>query len=172
VVLKKYAYPETFFLSPSSILGIAIDCGAGPASTGYIGFRYWVSPGPFAQFTAGDLVIPGAWGRFLAFWNVFVQAAFSYLGTEILATTIGEAENPRKNVPKAIKRVFYRILMCKSSFSFPSLHLSFPLRLPLIFRFIALFLVRSLIPCHLYVQSMSLPSLSSVWSFVTTTIGS
>ncbi|KDN48578.1 hypothetical protein RSAG8_02565, partial [Rhizoctonia solani AG-8 WAC10335] len=95
------------------ILGICIDCGAGPASTGYIGFRYWKNPGPFNQLAInnGNDVIPGAWGRFLAFWDVFVQAAFSYLGTEIIAVTVGEAENPRRNVPKAIRRVFWRILL-------------------------------------------------------------
>ena len=63
---------------------------------------------------------------------MFVQAAFSYLGTEIIAVTVGtnqstyicvttsltvvfyalgEAENPRRNVPKAIRRVFWRILL-------------------------------------------------------------
>jgi len=41
---------------------------------------------------------------------VFVQAAFSFIGTEIIATTLGEAENPRKTVPRAIKRVFFRLL--------------------------------------------------------------
>lgn len=47
------------------ILGIALDCGAGPASTDYIGFRYWKDPGPFNQMTInnGDGIIPGAWGR-------------------------------------------------------------------------------------------------------------
>jgi amino acid transporter len=33
-----------------------------------------------------------------------------FLGTEIIATTLGEAENPRKTVPRAIKRVFYRLV--------------------------------------------------------------
>jgi amino acid transporter len=33
------------------------------------------------------------------------------LGTEIIATTIGEAQNPRKAVPKAIKRVFFRLMV-------------------------------------------------------------
>ncbi|KAG8744203.1 hypothetical protein FRC12_014864 [Ceratobasidium sp. 428] len=95
------------------ILGIAIDCGAGPASTGYIGFRYWKDPGPFNQIAIhhGADVIPGAWGRFLAFWGVFIQAAFSFIGTEIIAVTVGEAENPQRNVPKAIRRVFWRILI-------------------------------------------------------------
>lgn len=47
----------------------------------------------------------------MSFWSVFVQAAFSYIGTEIVAVTVGEAENPRRNVPKAIRRVFWRILL-------------------------------------------------------------
>ncbi|CAE6441249.1 unnamed protein product [Rhizoctonia solani] len=95
------------------ILGVAINCGAGPASTGYIGFKYWVDPGPFNQVAThgGVSFVPGAWGRFLAFWNVFVQAAFSFIGTEIVAVTVGEAENPRRNVPKAIRRVFWRIII-------------------------------------------------------------
>ncbi|KAL0250197.1 hypothetical protein I308_103505 [Cryptococcus tetragattii IND107] len=93
------------------ILGIVLMCGGGPDHDA-IGFRYWRNPGPFAQITIenGAGVIPGRWGQFLAFWNVFVQAAFSFIGTEIIATTLGEAENPRKTVPRAIKQVFYRIL--------------------------------------------------------------
>ncbi|CED82510.1 amino acid transporter [Phaffia rhodozyma] len=93
------------------ILGICINCGAGPESDGYIGFRYWKNPGPFNQYTSGDTVVGGSWGRFLAFWNVFVQAAFSFLGSEIVVVAVGETENPRKNVPKAIKRVFWRLLI-------------------------------------------------------------
>ncbi|ORY79319.1 amino acid permease/ SLC12A domain-containing protein [Leucosporidium creatinivorum] len=86
------------------LLGIIIT--AGGAGSPAIGFRYWKNPGPFQQENG----IPGTKGRFLAFWTVFVQAAFSFLGTEIVALTAGEAENPRRNVPKAIRRVFYRIL--------------------------------------------------------------
>lgn len=46
------------------ILGVAINCGVGPASTGYIGFRYWVDPGPFNQIAVhgGTSSVPGAWG--------------------------------------------------------------------------------------------------------------
>lgn len=39
--------------------------------------------------------------------TVFVNAAYSFSGTEIIGMTVGEAENPRKTVPKAIKRVFW-----------------------------------------------------------------
>ncbi|SGY47921.1 BQ5605_C001g00591 [Microbotryum silenes-dioicae] len=86
------------------LLGIIIT--AGGAGSPAIGFQFWRNPGPFQQENG----IPGSWGQFLAFWTVFVQAAFSYLGTEIVALTAGEAENPRRNMPKAIRRVFYRIL--------------------------------------------------------------
>ncbi|GAA5835018.1 hypothetical protein JCM11251_000139 [Rhodosporidiobolus azoricus] len=61
---------------------------------------------PFQQLNG----IPGSLGRFASFWTVFVQAAFSFLGTEIVALTAGEAENPRRNFPKAINRVFWRII--------------------------------------------------------------
>ena len=55
--------------------------------------------------------ISGAEGRFLGWWNVMTQAAFSYIGTEIVAIAAGEAKNPRRNIPKAIKRVYIRILL-------------------------------------------------------------
>ncbi|POY72479.1 hypothetical protein BMF94_4305 [Rhodotorula taiwanensis] len=88
------------------ILGIIITAGGVPGAEP-IGFRFWRNPGPFQQENG----IPGSKGRFLAFWTVFVQAAFSYLGTEIVALTAGEAQNPRRNVPKAIRRTFFRILV-------------------------------------------------------------
>ncbi|KAF8338014.1 amino acid permease/ SLC12A domain-containing protein, partial [Cantharellus anzutake] len=39
------------------------------------------------------------------------QAGFSYIGTEIVAIAAGEAKNPRRNIPRAIKRVYIRILL-------------------------------------------------------------
>ncbi|RSH81104.1 uncharacterized protein EHS24_008538 [Apiotrichum porosum] len=92
------------------ILSLVLMCGGGPTHDA-IGFRYWRNPGPFNHLAAGDGYIPGAWGEFLAFWSVFVQAAFSFIGTEIIGVTVGEASNPRKTVPKAIKRVFFRLVV-------------------------------------------------------------
>ncbi|KAA1080272.1 hypothetical protein PGT21_007119 [Puccinia graminis f. sp. tritici] len=88
------------------ILGIVLDLGGGPTHD-RIGFRYWLDPGPFSQLHG----ILGPVGRFLGFWTVFIQAAYSYLGVEAVAIIAGEAENPRKTIPKAIKRVFFRILI-------------------------------------------------------------
>ncbi|GAA5825280.1 hypothetical protein JCM5353_005937 [Sporobolomyces roseus] len=89
------------------ILSIIITAGGVPGSDPNeypIGFRYWNSV-PFQQQNG----IGGAKGQFLAFLTVFVQASYSFLGTEIVALAAGEAQNPRRNVPKAIKRVFWRI---------------------------------------------------------------
>ncbi|KAG6911818.1 hypothetical protein DXG01_000065 [Tephrocybe rancida] len=88
------------------ILGIVLDLGGGP-NHDRIGFRYWKNPGAFAQFNG----IPGAKGRFLAWWAVMTQAAFSFIGTEIVAIAAGEAKNPRRNLPRAIKRVYIRIVL-------------------------------------------------------------
>lgn len=88
------------------ILGIVLDLGGGPDHD-RIGFRYWRNPGPLVQF----LGIAGSKGRFLGWWKVMTQAAFSFIGTEIVAIAAGEAKNPRRNIPKAIKRVYIRILL-------------------------------------------------------------
>ena len=98
------------------VVMLVIDLGGGPNGE-FIGGRYWRQPGSMAQlFWEPDAVtglptggIKGSWGRFLAFWNVFVSAAFAYAGTEITSLAVSEVENPRKNVPKAIKKVALRI---------------------------------------------------------------
>jgi len=88
------------------ILGIILDLGGGPDHD-RLGFRYWKHPGPFVQYHG----ISGAEGRFLGWWAVMTQAAFSFIGTEIVAIAAGEAKNPRRNLPKAIRRVYIRILL-------------------------------------------------------------
>lgn len=54
--------------------------------------------------------LDGAAGRFLAFWSVMETATFAYLGTELVGVTVGEAQNPRKTIPRAIKLTFLRIV--------------------------------------------------------------
>ncbi|OCH87654.1 amino acid permease [Obba rivulosa] len=88
------------------VLGIVLDLGGGP-NHDRIGFRYWKHPGPFVQFNG----IAGAKGRFLGWWAVITQAAFSLTGTEVVAIAGAECKNPRRNVPKAIRRVYVRLLL-------------------------------------------------------------
>lgn len=47
----------------------------------------------------------------MALWSTFTTAVFAYLGTELVGVTVGEAANPRKVIPRAIKLTFYRILL-------------------------------------------------------------
>lgn len=88
------------------IMGIVLTAGGGPHE-GAIGFRYWHNPGAFTQFEG----ISGHLGQFLGFWAVLIQAAFSYIGTEITAIAAGEAKNPKRNLPRAIKSVYIRIIV-------------------------------------------------------------
>ncbi|KAG1464158.1 hypothetical protein G6F46_005363 [Rhizopus delemar] len=43
--------------------------------------------------------------------STFLTAGFSFQGTELIGVAAGESENPRKNVPRAIKQVFWRIIL-------------------------------------------------------------
>ncbi|KAK1921855.1 amino acid transporter [Papiliotrema laurentii] len=88
------------------LLGIILAAGGGPNKQA-TGFKYWRDPGPFVQY----LGIPGALGRFLGFWAVLTQAAFAYIGSEIVAIAAGEAKNPRKSIPIAIRNVYIRIIL-------------------------------------------------------------
>ncbi|KAL3470396.1 amino acid permease/ SLC12A domain-containing protein [Aspergillus californicus] len=87
------------------IFGICINAGVG--REGYLGFRYWVDPGPFVAY---DGVAPESTAKFVGFWAVLISAAFSYQGTELVGIAAGETENPRKTVPSAIRKTFFRIL--------------------------------------------------------------
>ncbi|MGO4347365.1 amino acid permease [Paenibacillus sp. MCAF9] len=48
---------------------------------------------------------------FLATLGVFMAAGFSFQGTELIGVTAGESENPRENIPRAIRSIFWRILL-------------------------------------------------------------
>ncbi|MFD6438371.1 amino acid permease [Peribacillus sp. NPDC060186] len=62
----------------------------------------------FSNFTMGEGPFNGG---FFTILGVFMAAGFSFQGTELLGVTAGESENPEKNIPKAIKSVFWRILL-------------------------------------------------------------
>ncbi|MED4206157.1 amino acid permease [Neobacillus mesonae] len=62
----------------------------------------------FKNFTVGDAPFSGG---ILGTFVVFIAAGFSFQGTEIVGVTAGESEDPAKNIPKAVKSVFWRILL-------------------------------------------------------------
>lgn len=100
------AYGEAEFLFSSIkviavvgfiILSIILAAGGGPNGSA-VGTKYWHDPKPFANGFKGVA-------------SVFVTAAFSYAGTELCGLAAAEAQNVRVAIPRAIKQVFWRILM-------------------------------------------------------------
>jgi amino acid transporter len=79
------------------ILAVCINVGASPAGK-YLGAKTWSNPGAFHN-------------GFHGLCGVFVNAAFSFSGTELIGLAAAEAANPRKTVPKATKQVFWRITL-------------------------------------------------------------
>ncbi|KAL9008146.1 MAG: hypothetical protein Q9173_006696 [Seirophora scorigena] len=93
-----------FWLSLIKVLAIiiffivSIFISAGVIGPQKIGFKYWNDPGAFADSINGVA-------------RTFVIAGTLYAGTEMVGITAGEASNPRRAVPRAIKQVFWRILI-------------------------------------------------------------
>lgn len=86
-----------FFLMLGVLMIFGILGGPSP------GFSNWTlsngeQSAPFVNGAAGVL-------------GVFMIAGFSFQGTELVAVAAGEAEDPDRNVPKAIRTVFIRILL-------------------------------------------------------------
>ena len=67
----------------------------------------------FENFTIGEAPVVGSGfdGKLLSVLGVFLIAGFSFQGTELIGITAGESEDPEKNIPKAIKQVFWRIII-------------------------------------------------------------
>jgi amino acid transporter len=88
------------------IYAVVMVLGGGPK--GFIGFKYWHDPGVFGP---GILVSSPTFAKFLGILSALVNAAFTYQGVELVGVSAGEASNPRKAIPRAINRTFFRILV-------------------------------------------------------------
>ncbi|KAF5386794.1 hypothetical protein D9615_001606 [Tricholomella constricta] len=81
--------------------------GGNPLHDKY-GFRNWdpskVPGAPFAEY-----IKTGSLGRFLGFLACLIQASFTIAGPDYVAMSAGEAELPRRNMPRAFYSVFYRL---------------------------------------------------------------
>ncbi|KAF5339711.1 hypothetical protein D9758_014909 [Tetrapyrgos nigripes] len=81
------------------LIGIICICGGGPsdgAYNHYIGGQNWSNPGAFAN-------------GFKGVCSVFVTAAFSFAGTELVGLAASETPEPRQSMPGAVKGTFWRI---------------------------------------------------------------
>ncbi|CAH2350748.1 general amino-acid permease Gap1p [[Candida] railenensis] len=84
------------------ILSIIIVSGGAPPEHRYIGGTYWHKPegGLFNEHSP-----------FKNICSILFSAAFAYSGVELFALASCETVNPKKSIPKAIKQVFWRILL-------------------------------------------------------------
>jgi yeast amino acid transporter len=110
--VRLYGESEVFFATLKILLiigliigGLVIDLGGGPDGD-RLGFRYWKNPGAFNTY-----ILTGSAGGFLAFWKSMVPAAFSYGNIQIVAISGSETRDPRRLIPSATKKVFWRILI-------------------------------------------------------------
>lgn len=77
------------------ILGVALLFGVGPLEP--VGFGHYTGEGGFFPH--------GFTGVLLA----MALAMFSYIGVEVIAVAAGEARDPQKTIPRALKSVFWRL---------------------------------------------------------------
>ncbi|EGF78567.1 hypothetical protein BATDEDRAFT_13074 [Batrachochytrium dendrobatidis JAM81] len=71
----------------------------------------WIGTGPMIGFDNWKIEGAPLKNGIVGIFNVFVVAFYGFGGTELVGVTAGEAINPSKNVPKAIKQTFWRILL-------------------------------------------------------------
>ena len=83
------------------ITALVLVLGGGPSDgvyNEYWGARLWYDPGAFRN-------------GFKGFCSVFVTAAFSFSGTELVGLAAAESRTPMKSLPSAVKQVFWRITL-------------------------------------------------------------
>ncbi|WP_051711152.1 amino acid permease [Andreprevotia chitinilytica] len=62
----------------------------------------------WSNFTVGDAPFVGGLPAMI---GVAMIAGFSFQGTELIGVAAGESENPHETIPRAVKQVFWRILL-------------------------------------------------------------
>lgn len=104
------------------ILSFILFWGGVPSQPSRLGFRYWQDPG-----AANPVVLEGGIGLFISFWVTIVNCVFPFVfAPELIITTVrlprlprrhpadreqsGEMQSPRRNLPLAAKRYFYRLV--------------------------------------------------------------
>ncbi|CZR59896.1 related to general amino acid permease [Phialocephala subalpina] len=89
-----------------NIMALVIVCGGGPDHHRY-GFQFWRNPGPFVDY----LGYTGSLGHFMGFWTTFSNAVYAYSGIENISIAAAETQSPRRNIPIAAKRIFWRVVI-------------------------------------------------------------
>ncbi|MGP9651088.1 amino acid permease [Glutamicibacter sp. AOP38-B1-38] len=104
--LSTKAFGESeYWLAMIKVITVIVFLICGVAMV--LGIMGGSSPG-FSNWSTGDAPFVGGW---LSVVSVFMIAGFSFQGTELVGVAAGEAENPQRDIPKAIKAIFWRIML-------------------------------------------------------------
>ena len=104
--LSAKAYGEgEFWLATIKVVTVIVFLIAGIAMI--FGILGGTSPG-VSNWTAGDAPFVGGP---IAIFSIFMVAGFSFQGTEMIGVAAGESKNPRRDVPRALTSVFWRIML-------------------------------------------------------------
>ncbi|KAI7340779.1 histidine permease [Hortaea werneckii] len=88
------------------ILSFILFWGGVPSQNSRLGFRYWQDPG-----AAKPVTLDGSIGLIISFWVTLINCVFPFVfAPELIIVTAGEMQSPRRNLPKAAKRYFYRLI--------------------------------------------------------------
>lgn len=102
-----FASLKVFMMIGLLILSFILFWGGGPRQHGILGFHYWKDPGATTEY-----LVNGRKGKFVAFISTVVASAFPFtFAPELLVVTGGEMDSPRRNLPKAAKRYFWRLII-------------------------------------------------------------
>ncbi|CAH2350786.1 SPS-sensor component Ssy1p [[Candida] railenensis] len=136
-VFGEVEYISSFIKLISCLMMIIVMIALNTGSIGsgkQLGFKYWTySKSDFSGNLIFGLFRPtfnlqddgtnqggigGDKGRFLSLLVAVLVVSYAYSGTEIVCIAACEAQNPRKALPSATRRVFWRILIfyCLSAF--------------------------------------------------------
>lgn len=96
---------EVFMIIGLLILAVILFFGGGP-SPQRLGFHYWKEVAVHEKYTTGVA------GRFCAFLYVMIYSTFTFnFAPELLVITAEEMHAPRRNMPSAARRYFYRLIV-------------------------------------------------------------
>src|SRR6204780_5283351 len=108
--VRAYAEAEYWFAGIKVVtviifLGVGALMITGMLGNNHAGFHNWILSDPATGSRAPFV------GGFTAMLGVFLVAGFAFQGTEGVGLAAAETTNPAKSVPKAIRTVFWRILL-------------------------------------------------------------
>jgi AAT family amino acid transporter len=79
------------------VIGLGLIVGLGPRPAA-----------GFSNLTAHGGFLPNGWK---GVWLALTLVLTSYMGVEIIAVTAGEAENPEKSIPRAMRTIVFRLIL-------------------------------------------------------------